>query len=114
MKKSFTVLGQKVKIKFHKKTLELHGNFVYGYYDIELHEIHIGHHNTYESFLQTWAHEIGHCLMQRSGIRQTSLSRDIEELIAEQYSKLIYELFKPQLVKWFPEKDFLKLYPPQK
>jgi len=114
MKKSFTVLGQKVKIKFHKRVLELNGSLVYGYYDLDLKEIHIGHHFTYQSFLETIVHELGHSLCQRSGLRQTSLTKDIEEMVVDNYSKLIFELFKPQLEKWFPEKDFLKLYPPQK
>lgn len=111
MKKSFTVLGQKVKLKFHKRLLEVNGVFCYGYYDFDLKEIHIGHHASYENFIQTIAHELGHSLCHQSGLRQTSFSRDIEEMVVEQYSKLIYDLFKDQLMAWFPKKDFLKLYP---
>lgn len=88
--KSFDVLGKKVKVVFRDMTNEgVCGHFVYGDDLIEI-------NNTLNSETQeiTIMHELIHSVFARAGIHNARVSGDIEEIIADQVSKVILENFK--------------------
>lgn len=94
------VFGQTVTIKYHSSPIEFEGRLVYGLYHKEHNHIDIAQHNTEAEILKTLLHEIGHSLLDRVGLWQTSLSHDVHEAIVETYSKFIYEQFiQKQLLK---------------
>lgn len=46
-----------------------------------------------DKLFQSFCHELFHLLAHRSGIKQTSLSSDVEEILAENFSVLMQENF---------------------
>lgn len=88
--KSFDVLGKKVKVVFRDMTEEaVCGHFVYGEDLIEI-------NNKLNSETQeiTIMHELIHSVFARAGIHNARVSGDIEEIIADQVSKVILENFR--------------------
>ena len=88
--KTIDVLGKKVKIVFRDMTVEnVCGHYVY---DKSLIEIN----NTLSKETQevTLLHELIHAVFFRSGILNTKVSPDAEEIICDQVAKVIQENFK--------------------
>jgi hypothetical protein len=52
-----------------------------------------------EELLSTMIHEVIHAMFYESGLNQTSVNGDIEEIIAEQGSRVITSFFKKMLKK---------------
>lgn len=88
--KTFDVLGKKVKVVFRDMTIEgVCGHFVYVDNLIEI-------NNKLDKDTQeiTIMHELIHSVFARSGIHNARVSADIEEIIADQVSKVILENFR--------------------
>lgn len=88
--KSFDVLGKKVKVIFRDMTEEnVCGHFIHSEDLIEI-------NNQVIPELQeiTIMHELIHSVFARAGIHNAKISADIEEIIADQVSKVILENFK--------------------
>ena len=53
--------------------------------------------NNYEGYMTTVLHELFHAVFQEAGINQTSIGSDVEEIIVEQMSRVLFSnisLFK--------------------
>ena len=87
------VFGQDVKIKlmtdFPNKQ-ELMGLF--DPRDLTIH-LNIENHNSKAEIMHTLIHEIVHAVCFRVGLKQTSLPQDLEELMAENISTQLTEIF---------------------
>lgn len=93
--KSIVIHGQKIGIKVTKKAIvDQDQRPLAGYYDDEKKQIVISGTLLPVDQFKTLVHEIGHALLYRLGIVQTSMSHDLHELIVEGYSNLIYDHFE--------------------
>lgn len=82
------IFGELFKLK-RSETIETHG--VYGYCDPNKLEIVIDQSLDGTLFLETLIHEIGHAVFYRTGIRQTKMPLEVEEIICENISKALIE-----------------------
>ena len=88
--KYLKILGKKIKIVFRDMTEEnVCGHYLYNKNMIEI-------NNTLDVATQqiTLLHELIHAVFHRAGIHNANVSHDIEEVIADQVSKVILENFK--------------------
>lgn len=88
--KHLKILGKKIKVVFRDMTEEnVCGHYLYAKGLIEI-------NNTLPILTQqvTLLHEIVHAVFDRAGIHNANVSHDIEEVIADQVSKVILENFK--------------------
>lgn len=93
--RSINVHGQKVKIKLSEKPIvDQEARPLAGYYDDDTKEIVLNPELSEREKFKTLVHEIGHALLYRIGIPQTSMTHDLHELIVEAYSNLIYDHFE--------------------
>lgn len=87
IKKSYTVLGDKVKVKF-VDTLEFAGM-----YDSSKHIIYISTNQSKEEQVKTFWHEMTHCIQFQMGLNQ-AVSHELLEIMAETFSKVLFKLVK--------------------
>lgn len=87
--KSINVLGQKIKVVIKKIDRNYLGLFYADHNLIEISDEAKG-----DKLVETLVHEIGHAIFKRSGLDQASISHDAQEIICEQFSKVICENFK--------------------
>lgn len=88
--KYLKVLGKKIKVVFRDMTEEnVCGHYLYTQGLIEI-------NNTLDPLTQqvTLLHELVHAVFDRAGIHSANISHDIEEIIADQVSKVVLENFK--------------------
>lgn len=88
--KYLKVLGKRIKVVFRDMTEEnVCGHYLYAKGLIEI-------NNTLDLETQqiTLLHELIHAVFDRSGVHSANVSHDIEEIIADQISKVILENFK--------------------
>lgn len=88
-KKQITVLGHKVLIKY--QDLSLHG--LEGYFDPLKSMIVINTKQDPKAMMLTLMHELIHAICHHSALGQTSMSRDVEEIVAEQVSTQFGQIF---------------------
>ena len=91
MKKSLTIFGKKIKIEPVKDLLK--DRSIYGEYDPDKHTIYIDSGLPPKTMNETLLHEAGHALFHRAGLSQSKISRDLEEIIVEQFSIMFSENF---------------------
>lgn len=88
--KSVNILGVKYKIEF--KTME-YG--IAGCCDWRAKVISLD--NAYKTdqkgYITTLVHEIGHAIFEEAALHQTSIHPDVEEIIVEQFSRIIFAAF---------------------
>lgn len=65
-----------------------------GYYDPEQKIIGIDEGLTGDDFWHTVMHEACHAMMHRTGVMQSTISRDTQEIICENVATMILENFK--------------------
>lgn len=95
IKKAYDVFGQRIEVELKKGPLYLDSGFqVRGYYEVENKKIVVDSTMSKDQIISTLYHELGHALLYRLGIDQTSTSHDVHEMIVEGYSKFIMESFK--------------------
>jgi hypothetical protein len=97
MKKHLKVFGQKVKIRFVVNLM--HNNrFVWGLYSYDEKTIFLADQlkekKNIAVYQETLFHELIHAAFHILGYSQTSLSSDLEELIAENVSKVVLSNFR--------------------
>lgn len=95
IKKTWNVYGQKVKVKFVNDLVhpETHQP-LYGLFDPERNAIYIRDGLDLKMTNATLYHELGHALMFRLGMTQTTLDMNLHELIVEGFGNFIAENFK--------------------
>ena len=95
--KSYTVLGQKIKItqKLEPQYLDRYAEYnLYGLYMHDKLEIYVSPDQSLESQWRTLFHELGHALCYRSGLAFDDQFRDgLHEQLVELYANFIYESF---------------------
>ena len=97
LKKTWNVYGQKVRCKFvHDLIHPENGAQCYGLFDPEKNIIYIREGLEPNQLAATLYHELGHVLMYRLGIVQTSLDLNLHEIIVEAFGNFIAENFKPK------------------
>lgn len=97
MKKTWTVFGQKIKVKFVNDLIHPDsGAHLFGLFDPDKNIIYIRSDLTAKQKDATLAHELGHALMFRLGLAQTTLSIDMHEIIVEGFGNFIAENYKPK------------------
>ncbi len=84
------VLGKKIKVVFRDMTQDN----VCGHYVYDKNLIEINNKLNKETQEVTLLHEIIHAVFFRSGILNTKVSADAEEVICDQVAKVIQENFK--------------------
>lgn len=89
MRKSIIIFGQKVSIKY----VDLTDNDYDGLYDGNTKTIYINKHLKAKDRNQVLLHEIIHAVLDRIGTNQLQISRDANEIIAEQVSVFLIEAF---------------------
>lgn len=87
MKKSINIFGSISNIKI----TDLEEHQLEGYFDPMTKDIYINKHSE-EKFL-VYLHEVIHAVFHRLGINQTSMPRDVQEMIAESMANFIDERF---------------------
>lgn len=87
--KSLNVFGQKIKIS-HKKMDE---DYLGLFYPAE-NRIEINVNCPKEKLEETIIHELFHATFKRSALDQCHISSDAQEIIVEQFAKVICENFK--------------------
>lgn len=93
MKKSVNIFGKKIKIEKKKGLIKEHSAF--GEYDPDKLTIYIDADLPPKTAYETLLHECGHALFHRAGLLQSKLTKDLEEIIVEQFSIMFSENFKP-------------------
>lgn len=88
--KSFDVLGKKIKVIFRDMTEEA----ICGHYLYMDNIIEVNTAMNRETQEVTLIHELVHAVMYRSGVTNTKISSDTEEVICDQVAKVITENFK--------------------
>ena len=88
--KSIDVLGKKIKVSFR----DMNQDNICGHYLYNENLIEINNQMNKETQEVTLIHEIIHAVFFRAGILNAKVSHDIEEVIADQISKVINENFK--------------------
>lgn len=97
VKKTWNVYGQKVKVKFvddlvHPETHQP----LYGLFDPDRNVIYIRNGLDSKTTNATLNHELGHALMFRLGMGQTTLDINLHEIIVEGFGNFIAENFRPK------------------
>lgn len=87
--KSFNVLGQKIKVRHVK----MEDGFL-GLFWSDDNRIDINIDCPREKIPETICHELFHSAFKRAGLDQCMVSHDAQELICEQFSKVITENFR--------------------
>lgn len=94
IKKSYNVFGQPIKMNLKKGPLtDEYGRQLAGFFDPQKNTILVDNSLPEDQLIKTIIHELGHALLFRLGLPQTSLPHDLHELIVEGYSNFIYEEF---------------------
>lgn len=88
--KPLNILGRIVKIKKFKNT----GENIAGFYDFDTKEIGIDASLKKDDAVSTLIHEVGHALFHRGGLIQCNISREVQEIIVEQYATVLLDNFK--------------------
>jgi hypothetical protein len=91
---SLVVFGSRVPVSL-VKNLALHAGAL-GQYQYLNKSIQLEAEQNNEEMCKSLLHEAGHSLFDRIGLTQ-AVSKELEEIIVESYSKLIYENFKIEL-----------------
>lgn len=86
--KSIDVFGKKVHIKIVKELLDDDGNELEGLYQPAESEIQLAH-----CTMQVLLHELIHAVCNRTGVRQSNVSTELEEVISENVSTFLAETF---------------------
>lgn len=89
--KSVIIFGQKIKII--KKKGIIQNDSIYGLYEPETSTIYIDDSLKRKQFIETLIHECGHALFHRAGLSQSKITRDLEEIIVDQFSIMLSENF---------------------
>ena len=92
-----TVFDKTYKIKKVKKLVSDEGEIADGLFDISKKTISIREVGTDEEMFTTFLHELNHLILHESAIGQTDLSKEVEEIIVEQISKVYARLFNIKL-----------------
>lgn len=92
MKNQVIIFGRKIPVIYKKDLLK--NQHLYGYYDYDKLEICIDSNLTPKVKFETLLHECGHALFHRAGLIQSKMSKDLEEVIVEQFSIMFAENFK--------------------
>ena len=102
MKKTYSIMGLKVRVRVADEVLDEDGQQLAGHFNPESKEIVISLKMTDEDQLRTLCHELAHALMFRVGLFQTSMTRDQHELVSEAFGNWIYEEFFGEVAhkKW--------------
>ena len=86
--KSINVFGRKIDIKIVDELLDDDGKELEGLYTPENAEIVLA-----KCDMQVLLHELVHAVCNRTGIRQSNVSTELEEVIAENISTFLTETF---------------------
>lgn len=87
------MLGVGYKIQITKDLKGDDGGRIHGWCDVHTKVISIDSLDTGDVFVSTLIHEINHAVLHESGVGQTSLHSDVEEIIVEQIAKVITQAF---------------------
>jgi len=90
---SIDVFGMKVSIKLSKNISDDFGNALDGQWDSKSKTITLNAELKGVDLAQTFFHEIIHAIIHRTGVKQTYLSHDCEEIISENVSVWLGENF---------------------
>lgn len=87
--KSVIIFGQKINI-VRKKGL-MKEESIYGLYEPENSTIYVDDSLNKKQFVETLIHECGHALFHRAGLSQSKITRDLEEIVVDQFSIMFSE-----------------------
>lgn len=90
------IFGLRTPVKVTKNLALNHG--VMGLFSKTKNEILIAEDQTKDEAIQTLLHEAGHALFSRVGTTQ-AISHELEEIIVEQYSIMMFENFNLTIKK---------------
>lgn len=80
-----------------KKKIMYEGDECEGLFLPDTCEIYIKKDLNRENKVKTFIHELGHAMIWRTGLKQSNLSEELEEIIVENYSTFLWELFDLRL-----------------
>ena len=92
---SLNIFGKKVPVKVIDGLME---SGIAGLFKPQTEEIYIAKKQTKDDAVHTLLHEIGHAVIQRTGIKQ-AIPHEIEEVIVENMATVIIENFTISLKK---------------
>jgi len=90
---NINVFGTKYKVK----KADLSHATAYGIVCKEKKIILIDNSINQDDFNATLIHELGHAMFKETGLNQTSIDSDLEEIIVENFSKIVCEVFNVKL-----------------
>jgi len=91
---TFDVYGQQYSVEFVSKVLDPDGNIeVCGLCDMESSKIYVNNKMNKQLTACTILHELFHAYSRRAGLENSELSSELEELIADQFAKVLTENF---------------------
>ena len=88
--KSLNVLGQKVKVIY----ADLSSEAICGKYSYDQKTMYIEKTLSKEQKNITLFHELFHAVIDRAGLLNTAISSDAQEIICDQFAKVLVENFK--------------------
>lgn len=93
-KKKLKVFGKDISLKYNK---DLCSFGIAGLYSSDKLMIEYGNHPDKDDLMKTLLHELIHSVCDITGINQTSLSNDLQEIISENVSQAIGDNFHLRL-----------------
>lgn len=84
----FNIFGKKIKVKL-EKNISSHG--LEGLYSPKEKQILYAQHEDEKELMKTLIHEIGHAVWHITGLSQTSISHDVQEIICENISQAVVD-----------------------
>jgi len=94
------VFGQTVRVFETSDKVEKHGfdpEHVNGVFDPEHNIIVLKSNLKHREKFRIFLHEVGHALLSRLGMHNTTLGHNLEELIVDSYATLLVEAFEIEL-----------------
>lgn len=90
-KKYVNIFGQKIPVVYKKGLIQSEKCFAY--YDPDIPAIYVDADLPKKAMTEALLHECGHALFHRAGLGQSKITRDLEEIIVEQFSIMFSENF---------------------
>jgi Zn-dependent peptidase ImmA (M78 family) len=93
LKKKYVIFGVVPEITMVDEIVLENGQRAYGIFFHEGYKIQISKAQLEETKIKTLIHELNHALFERTGLNQTDIPLNLQEVICETFSTYIFENF---------------------